>query len=837
VSLYCCEQTRRDEVGRHATLNGIDFLEVSPDQRSLVVHLLKSTPGFAESNVLIQGGERVPVIKVERVTHPAALRYRVWLDQYGDFSPYVFRLVRSASVPLPPPGFDPPLSQVEFSFKVGCKSEFDCRTTCTCAPDVHPALGIDYLAKDYASFRRLILDRITQLVPGWTERSAADLGVTLAELIAYVGDHLSYRQDAVATEAYLGTARLRTSLRRHALLVDYPMHDGCNARTWVHLALDDGVGSLTLPMAGTRFLTRIPGVGTTIAPDAATEDAALLARPTVFEPMHDVTLHDNLNRIAIHTWSDRHCCLPKGATNATLKGHLPQLGVGLDREPVALLFEEVKGPLTDDERDADPRHRQVVRLRSVRAFSPDNPAQPLTDPLTGEPITEISWAEEDALEFPLCVSSVTDSAHGRTDIDDVSVARGNLVLADHGYSIREPEPLGTVPASVLSFPPDLDADLCEERDVEKVPARYRPILARGPLTCAARLSDADDAVDPHKFDPRGSARSALESFLEHTRPEILQLDSTLDSATEPWTVRRNLLSCASDHRHFVVEVEHDGSGRLRFGDGVHARRPSAGSEFSIRYRIGNGLAGNIGADALSHVVTSVAGIAEVRNPVPARGGVDMEDAATVRRRAPRAFQKQERAVTREDYEEVAQKRGGLQRAAASLRWTGSWHTVFITVDRAGGRALTEEFEGQLRDRVDPFRMAGHDLEFNDPIHVSLEIGLHICVKPDYLRSDVRLGILEVLSNRDLPDGRRGLFHPDRLTFGQTVYLSPVLAAARQVAGVASVEARVFRRQGQRDPLPLIDGFMRLSRLEVPRLDNDPNFPERGLLLLQMLGGR
>jgi hypothetical protein len=45
--------------------------------------------------------------------------------------------------------------------------------------------------------------------------------VALVETLAYVGDHLSYTQDAVATEAYLGTARRRTSLRRHARLLDY----------------------------------------------------------------------------------------------------------------------------------------------------------------------------------------------------------------------------------------------------------------------------------------------------------------------------------------------------------------------------------------------------------------------------------------------------------------------------------------------------------------------------------------------------------------------------------------------------------------------------------------
>ena len=107
-----------------------------------------------------------------------------------------------------------------------------------------PSRAIDYLAKDYASFRRLMLDRLSVLVPDWRERNPADSWSTLVELLAYAGDHLSYFQDAVATEAYLGTARRRISVRRHARLVDYAMHEGCNARAWVYCRRSKADGRL-----------------------------------------------------------------------------------------------------------------------------------------------------------------------------------------------------------------------------------------------------------------------------------------------------------------------------------------------------------------------------------------------------------------------------------------------------------------------------------------------------------------------------------------------------------------------------------------------------------------
>ena len=866
---HCCDNLRRNAVAEHATLNGIDYLEVldreappDPDppherlrQRTLLVRLLKPVPAtIGTENVMIKGGERVHDIGIEWVA-PASLPplsttaaekqlfaalpepdhiLLVRVVAYGDHSTYTLRLVRSPLDHTPLQGFDPRLSAVSFSFKVECPGDFDCKQTLVCPDEPAPAPVIDYLAKDYASFRRLILDRITQLVPGWRERSAADLGVTLAELIAYAGDQLSYRQDAVATEAYLETARLRTSLRRHALLVDYHLHNGCNARVWLHLTVDEN--DVDLSKSATRFYTRLPGVTERLDPETSEDKAALRARPVIFELLHDATLHAAHNELYFYAWGDRRCCLGKGATRATLSGHQAALSTG-----DVLLFEEVLGPATGAPGDADPAHRHVVRLTSVHCNSPDDPGQPLTDPLTGEEITEIAWAAEDALPFPLCITSVTDSDHGEEYLANVSLARGNMVLADHGYTLPETEPLGNVPPARLAYPSDRDGSRCDGGAPMTIPPRFNPNLAQGPLTFAGTVLKTvrTAGVSTSRrlaFDPSAPAALAMVWRMEDTLP-VIELTSTLDSLSEPWQPRRDLLNSDADTREFVVEVEHDGSARLRFGNDIHGRRPETGMAFTARYRVGNGRAGNVGAGAIAHVVTSDTNILAVRNPLPAQGGVDMEDAATVRRRAPQAFRRQERAVTPADYAEVTERHAGVQRAAATMRWTGSWHTVFVTVDREGGLPVNPAFETEIAAHVERYRMAGHDTEFNDPVFVSLEIDLLVCVLPNYFRADVKAGLLQVLGSGTLLHGRRGLFHPDNLSFGQTVYLSRIYAAARQVPGVASVNATCFQRQDIDDTRYLSDGFMVLSQLEIPRLDNDADYPEHGVLRLNLFGGK
>ncbi|TPQ34845.1 putative baseplate assembly protein [Bradyrhizobium guangdongense] len=865
---HCCDELRRDKVAAHPTLNGIDYLEVIDHelplldplrQRTLLVYCLKPLPaGFSRGNVVLTGGERVKNITVEwaAVASPLPAQLSapgeaatsaivaaranpktilvVRVDEPGDFSTYTLRFVASALDSSLPPNFDPQFAAIDFSFKVECPSDFDCKPVCQCPEDEPDEPDIDYLAKDYGSFRRLLLDRMSQLVPQWRQSSVADTGIALVELLSYVGDHLSYQQDAIATEAYLDTARRRISLRRHALLVDYPMHDGCNARVWIQIQVD--ANSSTLTRAGTQFLTRCPGFARGIASGSNELKQALLLAPTVFEPLRDpgaptVSLYKLHNKISFYTWGDERCCLPRGATSATLAGSLPNLKAG-----DVLLFEEVLGPHTGLPGDADPGHRHVVRLTSV---SPTPPAT-LTDPLTNAAITEITWGQDDALPFPLCISAVTDEAHGSKTLTDVSVARGNMVLADHGRTLA-PDPLGSVPAPTLFVAPDQGCDGCSPSALIEIPVRFRPFLQQAPLTQAATVSvvgAGQSAARRRPFDPTASATSNMDWDMSDVLPQIT-LSSLTNGTPATWQSHRTLLNSAADANDFVVEVDDDGGAALRFGDDDHGVRPEAGTEFSAVYRIGNGTAGNVGGEAIFHIVAApgeVAAISAVRNPLPAAGGVDPETADDVRRNAPEAFRRQERAVTPEDYAEVTERFRGVQRAAVTTRWTGSWYTQFISVDPIAG-VDPHKLSIDLLPFVDRYRMAGEDLEFNDPHYVSLELKLNVCVQPDYFRADVKARLLDALSNRVLPDGRRGLFHPDNFSFGDSVYLSEIYATAHAVPGVASAQIVTFQRQGTNDPTYLAAAQLPIGRLEIARLENSLNFPEHGVLRLALSGGK
>ena len=195
----------------------------------------------------------------------------------------------------PPPYFDPVYSADQVLVQGSCPAWFDCQQPSVCPPASTTSPNFSYLAKDFASFRSLMLDRMSTILPAWSERNPADLGIVLVELLAYVGDYLSYQQDAVATEAYLATARRRTSVRRHVKLVDYPMLDGRNARTWIHfdVTADFVLASRTRSNGPQQILTQGSFPGPIIAvPESYTSDVynqALTENPQVFELMEDAT--------------------------------------------------------------------------------------------------------------------------------------------------------------------------------------------------------------------------------------------------------------------------------------------------------------------------------------------------------------------------------------------------------------------------------------------------------------------------------------------------------------------------------------------------------------------
>jgi len=847
-------------------LNGLDYVEVLDDQTTIHAYFLGKLPPELQQNkpgleqfLRIEGGQRIKDIKItdiDPVLDPDPERddfLVITLDKYGDFSSYTLRLTGLENI-------DPRYDRVDFSFKVNCPSDLDCKLACTCEPPVFDEPDINYLAKDYQSFRQLILDRMSVLMPDWKERHAADIGIMLVEVLAYVGDYLSYYQDAVATEAYLDTARQRISVRRHARLVDYILHEGCNARAWLCFEVN---GDLALDASDVSFITGEDDVLLQLQNILKWEDLREVPadRYEVFEPLltdraAPIQLLQVHNEIPFYTFGEVRCCLETGSTSATLldswiittivqppndasqyppqddyqatykaaskpkkkKERALKLKVG-----DVLIFEEVIGPITGLEADADPMRRHAVRITSVTAGE-----DKLRKTKDGQPTpyVEITWGAEDALPFTFCISAI-GAAPDCDYLDNVSVARGNVILIDHGKT-QKPEDFGPVPTSKTEASCEC---VDEPGDVQIFAGRFSPALKRSPVTFRAALP-----VD------KPALWVAAAAFMNQN-PRLAS--PSVQVTSEPvydWQCCYDLIASMADDKHFVVEIDNFGKAHLRFGKSELGFQPAAGMTFSVVYRVGNGASGNVGAESISRLVLNKTSFSDVtikvRNPLAARGGIEPEPMSEAKLFAPHAFRKYlERAIIAADYQKIAARNGKLQRAAAELVWTGSWFEADVAVDPLGQEDAPDALLEEIKTYLERFRRMGHDLHLERAEYVPLLLTLEVCALPNYQAGHVKAALLEVFSNRVLPGGKRGFFHPDNLTFGEGIYLSRIIAAAQAVAGVECVQVKKLQRLFEAPNHEIANGILPLRLAEIAQLDNDPNYPEHGRLEIHVGGGR
>lgn len=770
--------------------------------------------------VSVSGGDSVAQVEVTAarfVRGTFASQERVVLEietaRPGDFSIYALHIDSDR--------LDPFFNDVEFSFKQGCPSRFDCREKEPPCPDEALVdFPVDYLARDFTSIRLALLDFAAQRYPGWQERLEADAGVMLSEVMAALGDEFSYLQDRHAREAHFQSATQRRSLRWHTSLVDYPIHDGLSATTL--LAIEASVNGAFVA-AGTRVWGR------------ADDGSAIPFE--IGNGLRDTRrfwVHQAWNAIPAHLPDETKPCLPIGSTEIFLRGHVP-------------LVAQQPNPASVGEHDDD--GDWIGRLLVLRSL-PDDPSLPernhlvrvteveqRDDELVLEagaptPYTRVAWDAAQALPFELHLPSTT--------------ALANIVPASAGatfidYFVIGRSANGVLPAEVTHAVER--AGICNELTGER-PVTYLHSLSASEtlgLGWLGKLRNAEPEIELFEVDP-----------------------ATLDPLRE-WKFTPSLLEAGSQERFFTLEngtwktifeverfgqvVRHEDYASqagftVRFGDGDFGVTPPEQTVFGARYRTGAGTSANLPKDTVTLIADpdptvpaplTLAGIASgVTNPFAITTGVDPESAASVKQLAPEAFRAETfRAVRDEDYRAHAERVPGVQQAGAKARWTGSWLSEFVTIDPEGAFSLSAGLRREVERVLDCVRQVGREVFVRDPRYLSLDLEIEICVQPSAYAGQVQERVIEALTIR-----QPGLyaadpfFHPDNFTFGTPLYRASLEAAVQAVPGVLAVEEIRIRVRGLTDWRLFDENVFAVSDDQILRVQNDPRFPDRGSLIVR-----
>ncbi len=844
------------------TIVGLDFVYVVEDQQNLFVFFHPSATLNAEqilgpisaASITIfspSGGETLPVVPLNPAIAPvwATLFGRrvlhVVTTQPGDFSRYRFRLDH--------PLVDPYFAEVGFSFKANCESQLDCEPKPHECPE-EPLVDypVNYQARDFWSIRHALLDFAAERHPDWQDRLEADLGMMLAEVMSAAGDEFAYYQDRVAREGYFETATQRRSLRRHARLIDYHLHDGKGGATWLDFTVDNSAPVHAVAV-GNRVWVR---PSTTVASETVVQrrgrstsvyevghgivqghsqlnpPLGVVPSQTRLYPSTTFNLRDGANELAAYQWDENDTCLLVGATSMHVAGsHAADLPLEDFTNP------DVPGKwvvLRTNPTDASvPARAWVVRL--IRVTNE-------VDPLGPANITRLEWEEAQAVPFELEYETL--------------VVRGNIVPATAGETLEAYFEVEPTPQAV-ALPPVQPEHLPVSNPYYN--ERYSAFaVERSALLFTLPGSEERDVVSHG----RG----------ENVSPEVRVADGTWSPLggflpDNEWEWKRALLgvnSALPTDRFFTLDdgawrrvagyrrVDETGTpqefvqfdyanGRgaaVQFGNGEFGRVPSRGLDLRVVYRLGKGRGDNVSADSLNDFdAVALPFVTRVTNPLGVTDAQDRETAESARHVASDAFRAETfRAVRAEDYAAAVEKLDWVQRAGAQFRWTGSWLTLFATPDPRNSFALSAEQRRDLERQLDRYRLAGRETHGLDPRFANLDLEIHICVAPSSYAGDVKEAVLEALFGKRGVRPKPGFFSPDNWTFGDPLQRAQLEAAIQAVPGVRAVEEIYIRRRGWFAQRLFSELVFKVAAREIIRVENNAALPERGAVRLVMEGG-
>jgi predicted phage baseplate assembly protein len=300
-------------------------------------------------------------------------------------------------------------------------------------------------------------------------------------------------------------------------------------------------------------------------------------------------------------------------------------------------------------------------------------------------------------------------------------------------------------------------------------------------------------------------------FLLQHRPVVpIEGGYTVDVSTlagwEEWTQVETFALSGPEDQHFMLE---EVTGEIVFGPAVRepdgslrhfGKVPEKGAAVRIReYRTGGGRNGNVGSGSITEMRTSVPYIASVSNRHGALGGGDGETIENAKLRGPIMLRTRHRAVTREDYERLAEMassqvaRARCVPAGADGVDAGAVRVLIVPQVEDGpngsldfGQLLpSDEVLTHVRDYLDERRVVGTRVAVESAAYIPISIVARMRAKPRYDARKLEQNALAALYRYFHPvlGGPDGTGWP----FGRAVAPGEAYSVLNGVPGVEAVE--------------------------------------------------
>ena len=191
--------------------------------------------------------------------------------------------------------------------------------------------------------------------------------------------------------------------------------------------------------------------------------------------------------------------------------------------------------------------------------------------------------------------------------------------------------------------------------------------------------------------------------VDHSTVSVSIKENSFTTTLSPYTLATDLLEVSSTSNVFFIEEGSDFKTDIKFGDGVLGRKLKSGNIVIIDYNVCAGVMGN-GANNFT-VATTAGGYSTVTISTnsKAEGGSDEETINSIRFNAPRHYNTQNRAVTKDDYKRIILRDYPL--AESIVVYGGEeadppeYGKVFIGIKPKSGLYLTDSVKTNIKDNI------------------------------------------------------------------------------------------------------------------------------------------
>lgn len=325
------------------------------------------------------------------------------------------------------------------------------------------------------------------------------------------------------------------------------------------------------------------------------------------------------------------------------------------------------------------------------------------------------------------------------------------------------------------------------------------------------LLNTVSAIQSNTFENCKFSSSGLPGFyfdLQHLPVTVKTLRVKGKERVDVWSEVEDFDSSKPGDAHYTVDSD---AGRVTFGDGINGKIPPEGkANITVSYRSGGGVRGNVEPHAINRVLDKLSGVVTVENRKAAYRGEKAETLEESKIRARKGMKTTYRAVTSEDYENLAMKTPGLKVSRAKA--IPGYHsdqknefpgivTVIVVPESPYDEPMPSTgFLKTVYRHLDRHRLLTTEVFVTPPEYVEVSVAATVHIKPksdpDRVKDNVEKELKKFLHPINGGVDRKGWL------FGRPVYRSEVYEIIDAVEGVDYVASLTLKREGMNQHQPV-----------------------------------